>query len=168
MTLQRRLVAVMALMLVIGLVVADVVTYASVRSFLYGRADATLGQDEALAFNYLNFSSSRGLPVDEASLSRRVSTDVYVILLNSNRQVVMRRPSGPPSNPDPSPDPDQGHPGPARAPSSTTGGWGRALRRDLPARPRCGRAGQHRRPRRRVPGHRRQRAPGHPDHRRCR
>jgi two-component system OmpR family sensor kinase len=103
MTLQRRLVAVLALMLVIGLVVADLVTYASVRSFLYGRADATLGQEEALAFNYLNFSASRGLPVNQGNLSRRVSTDVYVILLNSDHQVIMRRPSGPVSNPDPSP-----------------------------------------------------------------
>ena len=46
MTLQRRLVAVMALLLVIGLVVADLVTYVSVRSFLYGRADDTLSQDD--------------------------------------------------------------------------------------------------------------------------
>jgi two-component system, OmpR family, sensor kinase len=103
MTLQRRLVAVLALMLVIGLVVADFVTYVSVRSFLYGRADATLAQDEALAFNYLDFSATHGLPVDKSNLSRRVSTDVYVILRNSQGQVVMRRPSGPATNPDPSP-----------------------------------------------------------------
>ena len=103
MTLQRRLVAVLALMLVIGLVVADVVTYASVRSFLYGRADATLGQDEALAFNYLNYEASRGLPVNKDNVSRRVSPDVYVILLNKDHQVIMRRPSGPDSSPDPSP-----------------------------------------------------------------
>ena len=103
MTLQRRLVAILALMLVIGLVVADLVTYASVRSFLYGRADATLSQDEALTFNYLNFEASRGLPVNKDNLSHRVSTDVYVILLNSDHQVIMRRPSGPDSSPDPSP-----------------------------------------------------------------
>jgi two-component system, OmpR family, sensor kinase len=103
MTLERRLVAVLALMLVIGLVVADLVTYVSVRSFLYGRADATLSQDEALAFNYLNFTAGRGLPVSQANLSRRVSTDVYVILRNDNGKIIMRRPSGPASNPDPSP-----------------------------------------------------------------
>ena len=45
MSLQRRLVAVMALLLVAGLLVADVVTYASVRSFLYGQADSTLGPE---------------------------------------------------------------------------------------------------------------------------
>ena len=103
MTLQRRLVAVMALMMVIGLLIADVVVYASVRSFLYGRADATLAQDEALAFNYLTFASGRNLPVSEASLSRRVSTDVYVIVLNPAGHVVLRRPSGSPNHPDPSP-----------------------------------------------------------------
>ena len=60
MSLQRRLVAVMALLLVVGLVVADVVTYASVRSFLYGRADNTLAQNEALGFNYLTYAAERG------------------------------------------------------------------------------------------------------------
>ena len=103
MTLQRRLVAVMALTMVVGLLIADVVVYASVRSFLYGRADATLAQDEALAFNYLTFASGRHLPLSETSLSRRVSTDVYVILLDHQGQVVLRRPSGSPNHPDPSP-----------------------------------------------------------------
>jgi two-component system OmpR family sensor kinase len=103
MTLQRRLVAVMALMLVIGLLIADVVTYASVRSFLYGRADATLTQDEALAFNYLTFASGHHAPMSEANLSRRVSTDVYVIVVDPAGNVVLRRPSGSPTHPDPSP-----------------------------------------------------------------
>ncbi len=103
MTLQRRLVGVMALMLVIGLLIADVVTYASVRSFLYGRADATLAQDEALAFNYLTFSAERGTHVSVTSLSRRVSTDVYVIVLDPAGQVILRRPSGSPTHPDPAP-----------------------------------------------------------------
>ena len=57
MSLQKRLVAVVALLLVVGLVVADVVTYASVRSFLYGQADNTLAQNEALGFNYLTFAA---------------------------------------------------------------------------------------------------------------
>jgi two-component system OmpR family sensor kinase len=103
MTLQRRLVAVMALTMVVGLLIADVVVYASVRSFLYGRADATLAQDETLAFNYLTFASDRNLTVSEASLSRRVSTDVYVVVLDPAGHVVLRRPSGSPNHPDPSP-----------------------------------------------------------------
>jgi two-component system, OmpR family, sensor kinase len=103
MSLQKRLVAVVALLLVIGLLVADIVTYASVRSFLYGRADSTLAQDEALAFNYLEFASVHQTPVSMAALSRRVSTDVYVIVLNRQGQVVVRRPSGSGTRPDPSP-----------------------------------------------------------------
>ncbi len=103
MSLQKRLVAVVALLLVIGLLVADVVTYASVRSFLYGRTDSTLAQDEGLAFNYLTFVSSHQAPVSLTALSRRVSTDVYVTVLNTHGQVIVRRPSGSVSHPDPAP-----------------------------------------------------------------
>jgi two-component system OmpR family sensor kinase len=103
MSLQKRLVAVVALLLVIGLLVADVVTYASVRSVLFGRADSTLAQSEGLAFNYLEFASSRQLPVSVPALSRRVSTDVYVIVLNRKGQVLLRRPSGSATRPDPAP-----------------------------------------------------------------
>jgi two-component system OmpR family sensor kinase len=103
MTFQRRLVAVMALTMVVGLLIADLVVYASVRSFLYGRADATLTQDEALAFNYLTFAAGHNVPASESSLSRRVSTDVYVIVQNPAGRVVLRRPSGSPNHPDPSP-----------------------------------------------------------------
>ncbi len=103
MSLQKRLVAIMALLLVIGLVIADFVTYASVRSFLFGRTDSTLAQDEALAFNYMNFAAERKLPLSETSLSRRVSTDVYVVVLDRSGNVILRRPSGSPRKPDPAP-----------------------------------------------------------------
>jgi two-component system OmpR family sensor kinase len=103
MSLQKRLVGVVALLLVIGLLVADVLTYASVRSFLFGRADSTLAQNEGLAFNYLEFASLHRLTVSAPALSRRVSTDVYVIVLNRQGQVVLRRPSGSATRPDPAP-----------------------------------------------------------------
>ncbi|HWF16798.1 MAG TPA: ATP-binding protein [Acidimicrobiales bacterium] len=103
MSLQKRLVAVVALLLVIGLVVADLVTYASVRSFLYGRTDSSLAQDEGLAFNYLTFSSTHQTPLSVAALSRRVSMDVYVTVINRQGQVVVQRPSGSAAHPDPAP-----------------------------------------------------------------
>ncbi len=103
MSLQKRLVAVVALLLVIGLAVADVVTYASVRSFLYGQADNTLAQNEALGFDFLTFAAARNLPVTESELSRRVSSDVYLTLLDRNDQVILRRPSGSTAHPDPAP-----------------------------------------------------------------
>jgi two-component system, OmpR family, sensor kinase len=102
-SLQRRLVVLVALLLVVGLAVADVVTYASVRSFLYGQADDTLDQQEALAFNYLEFAAGRHTAVTAAELSHRVGTNVYLVLLDNQGQVVLRRPSGSPSRPDPPP-----------------------------------------------------------------
>jgi two-component system OmpR family sensor kinase len=93
----------MALLLVVGLVVADVVTYASVRSFLYGRADDTLGQDEGLAFNYLTFAASKHLAVTPPNLSRRVPTEVYLTLLDRSGHVMVVRPSGSTTDSDPAP-----------------------------------------------------------------
>jgi two-component system OmpR family sensor kinase len=103
MTLQRRLVAVMALLLVAGLLVADVVTYAAVRSYLYGQTDATLGQNEALAFDYFTFAAVHHEQPSKASVSRRITTEVYVVLLNRAGQVELARPSGSQFHPDPAP-----------------------------------------------------------------
>ncbi len=102
MSLQRRLVAVMALLLVAGLLVADVATYASVRSFLYGRADDTLASSESLAYNYLTFVSARHTQ-SASDLGRHVSPDVYVMVVSPTGKVVMRRPSGSATHPDPAP-----------------------------------------------------------------
>jgi two-component system OmpR family sensor kinase len=103
MSLQRRLVAVMALLLVAGLVVADVVTYAAVRSYLYGQADTTLAQNEALAFNYFTFAFSHHEQPTNASVSRRISTEIYVVVLDRQHHLMLGRPSGSPFHPDPAP-----------------------------------------------------------------
>ena len=103
MSLQRRLVAVMSILLVVGLLVADVVTYVSVRSFLYGRADDTLASSEALAFNYVAYATERRTPLSAADLSRHVSPDVYVLIIDHAGKVVISRPSGSPTKPDPRP-----------------------------------------------------------------
>ncbi len=110
MSLQKRLVAVVALLLVVGLVVADVVTYTSVRSFLYGQADSTLAQNEALGFNFLTYAAARNVAVNQGDVSRRVSMDVYVTVLDRSGRVILRRPSGPPAHPDPAPILTQGMP----------------------------------------------------------
>jgi two-component system, OmpR family, sensor kinase len=102
-SLQRRLVAVMSILLVVGLLVADVVTYVSVRSFLYGRADDTLASSEALAFNYVAFATERKTTLSTSDLSRHVSPDVYVLIISRAGKVVIRRPSGSPNKPNPMP-----------------------------------------------------------------
>jgi two-component system, OmpR family, sensor kinase len=93
----------MALLLVIGLVIADVVTYASVRSFLYGQADDTLSSSDTLAYNYLTYAAKDHQPITVTDLSRHVSPDVYVVVTGPEGQVIVRRPSGSPSRPDPAP-----------------------------------------------------------------
>ena len=103
MSLQKRLVAVVALLLVVGLLVADIVTYAEVRSFLYGQADNTLAQNESVGFQYLTYAARREIPVNQADLSRRISADVYVQMLDQAGHVVLSRPSGPIAHPDPPP-----------------------------------------------------------------
>jgi len=102
-SLQRRLVAVMALLLVAGLVVADVATYASVRSFLYGRADDTLASSESLAYNYLTFAFDHHSAPTAFDLGRHVSPDVYVLVISPTGSVVIKRPSGSATRPDPAP-----------------------------------------------------------------
>ena len=100
MSLQKRLVAVMALLLVVGLLVADVVTYASVRSFLYGQADNTLAQNEALGFNYLTFAAGAQPAGHQGrSLAPGLVRRVPRSLLNRQGQVILRRPSGSPPTP---------------------------------------------------------------------
>jgi two-component system OmpR family sensor kinase len=102
-SLQRRLVAVMALLLVTGLAVADIATYAAVRSFLYGRADSTLASSESLAFKYMTFAAAHHDAVTSAELTRRVTPDVYVVVTDPSGHVVVSRPSGSPTHPDPVP-----------------------------------------------------------------
>ncbi len=103
MTLQRRLVAVMSILLVAGLLIADIVTYISVRSFLYGRADETLTSSEGLAFNYVAYATLHETALSTADLSRHVSPDVYVLIINKHGKVVVSRPSGSPARPNPQP-----------------------------------------------------------------
>ncbi len=103
MTLQRRLVAVMSILLVVGLLVADIVTYVSVRSFLYGRADETLTSSEGLAFNYVAYATLHKTPLSASDLSRHVSPDVYVLIINAKGKDIVRRPSGSPARPNPQP-----------------------------------------------------------------
>ena len=122
MSLQKRLVALMALLLVIGLAVADIVIYASVRSYPLraGRLDAGPGRGAGVQLpdvhvrDSLSATAATWRPLSESALSRRVSTDVYVVVLNRQGQVILRRPSGSPTHPDPPPV-LTGHPGAAGA-----------------------------------------------------
>ncbi len=103
MNLHRRLTITMAVLLVLGLAIADVVTYTALHSFLYGRADAQLDSSQRLAYNYLVYAAQRGRTPNALGLDNRVSPDVYVLVVNPRGRVVISAPSGSPEHPDPQP-----------------------------------------------------------------
>ncbi|MGA8370283.1 MAG: ATP-binding protein [Acidimicrobiales bacterium] len=94
MRLRRRLIAIMIVLVALGLVAVDVVTYSSLHSYLYGRTDDQLGvaQDQVDA-SYLH-AKSHGLPLTVATVGRVVSPEVYVEILDSAGNPVLIRPSG--------------------------------------------------------------------------
>jgi two-component system OmpR family sensor kinase len=101
--LHRRLMLTMAVLLVIGLAVADVVTYTSLRSFLYGRLDDQLGASQRLAVRYLVYADHAAIAPTVEAIDDRLSPNVYVIVLARDGRTLLVRPSGLPRRPDPRP-----------------------------------------------------------------
>ncbi len=93
MRLHRRLTLTMAILLVIGLAVADFVTYTSLHSFLYGRLDAQLDSTQTLAAKFLTFSADRGHAVTYDTIDDHVNEDVYVVVLDHDGRVLASRPA---------------------------------------------------------------------------
>ena len=103
MRLRRRLTITMAVLLLLGLSIADVVTYTTVRSFLLGRLDAQLDVAQHQAFGYLAAAARNGRQPSERALDDRVSPDVYLLLVAPNGSISLSRPSGSDLHPDPRP-----------------------------------------------------------------
>jgi two-component system OmpR family sensor kinase len=101
--LYKRLTILMAVLLVIGLGAADIVTYSSLRSFLYGRLDAQIQSSQHLAVRYLDYEAAKGRAPTESGIDERVGPDVYVLLVGRDGRVALSRPSGSPDRPDPVP-----------------------------------------------------------------
>lgn len=93
MRLHRRLTVTMAVILLIGLVVTDLITYGSLRSFLDGRLDNQLGSSQRLVVRYLTYAERRGHAVDDRAIDDRVSDEVYVIVLSKTGRTVLVRPA---------------------------------------------------------------------------
>ncbi|MDE3085650.1 MAG: HAMP domain-containing histidine kinase [Acidobacteriota bacterium] len=182
MSLRRRLVAGMLALLVAAVVVTDVVTLSSLRSYLFGRLDEQNDAAQAQEYSYVENAYARDAaagdkaaaqpatwltqlaeptapPADLASgsptlaspvplttipsvqaataaspparagrlnayvLATRVSPDVYFEVLRSDRQVILRRPSGSLAHEDPAPVLPRGFPV-SRAPRRSRFGTG--------------------------------------------
>jgi two-component system OmpR family sensor kinase len=109
-SLRRRLTLSMAVVLVVALAVANVITYSSLRSYLYGRVDEQLDGAQVQAFHYLtmvrpneiarHFRSS-SLAIEQTQLDDRVSPDIYVMVVSHTGSVIVGE--DPTTNPGPKP-----------------------------------------------------------------
>ena len=100
MSLRRRLTVTIAVLLVVGLGVADVVTYAAVHSFLFGRIDEQLEVSQHQAYDFLIHEHDTGRTPTAHAMAERVGPDVYAQILGRGGSVVLGSPSGSPGDPD--------------------------------------------------------------------
>jgi two-component system OmpR family sensor kinase len=103
MRIRRRLIAIMVVLVALGLVAVDVVTYSSLHSSLYGRTDDQLGVAQDQVDSAYLHDQSRGLPLSAAVIGRIVSPEVYVEILDKTGKPVLTRPSGSKLDQDPPP-----------------------------------------------------------------
>ncbi len=112
MSLRRRLTLSMAVVLVVALAVANIVTYSSLRSYLYGRVDDQLDGAQQQAYHYLTVvrpraerlghrDAVRSIPFEQTQLDERVSPDIYVMVLTHTGKVLVSEPKV--DNPGPRP-----------------------------------------------------------------
>ncbi len=103
MTLRRRLVATMVVVVAMGLIAVDLVALASLRSFLVGRVDSQLTVATHQVAGLVARDQNRHEPVTEGQIQGRISPDVYVELLDPRGVPIVVRPSGTRLEADPAP-----------------------------------------------------------------
>ena len=103
MTLRRRLVVTMVGVVAVGLMAVDIITLASLRSFLIGRVDSQLAAATQQLAGLAVRAEDRGHPLALAEVQSRVSPDVYVEILGPDGIPILVRPSGSKLPADPAP-----------------------------------------------------------------
>jgi two-component system, OmpR family, sensor kinase len=103
MTLRRRLVAIMIVLVAVGLSAVDGFTLHSLATYMYGRVDTQLdGASDQIA-GFVTRAEDRGFAVTPASIDSRISPDIYVELVGPNGHVTVAKPSVTGSTADPAP-----------------------------------------------------------------
>ncbi|HEY5108679.1 MAG TPA: HAMP domain-containing protein, partial [Acidimicrobiales bacterium] len=103
MTLRRRLVVTMVVVVAVGLAAVDVIALASLRSFLIGRVDSQLTASTQQVAGLVVRAQERGRPLTLSEVQSRVSPDVYVEILGPDGIPTLVRPSGSKLPADPAP-----------------------------------------------------------------
>jgi two-component system OmpR family sensor kinase len=102
-SLRRQLTFTLAIVLAVGLAVANIIIYSSFRSSLYGRLDDQIDGGQLQAYRYLTSHFNHAIPVTDRGLDGHVDPDLYVFVLSHAGQVTLPVRSGPPNSPDPQP-----------------------------------------------------------------
>jgi two-component system OmpR family sensor kinase len=93
----------MIILVAVGLVVVDAIILSSLRSYLYGRVDAQLTTASAQVARYVLRAEDLGFPVTATGIQSRVSSDIYVMIIDSSGKVVIVQPSESKQQADPPP-----------------------------------------------------------------
>ena len=101
MTLRRRLTLTFAVLLMVGLAVAGLVTYMSVRSFLNGRLDEQIAASQHQAYDYLVHDRAEGRTPDDQAAQQPRGPRRLRRGARPGGTVVLDRPSGTPGDPAP-------------------------------------------------------------------
>jgi two-component system, OmpR family, sensor kinase len=134
MRLRRRLVATFIIVVALGLAAVDIVTLSALHSYLYGRVDDQLATASSQIASFLARADAKQFPVTAASISDRVSPDIYFELVGTNGQTVARTAS---TDSEVSPPPEVPSPLPAESPSQVAA-EAHALRKNRVYRPSAG------------------------------
>jgi two-component system OmpR family sensor kinase len=105
MTLRLRLIITMVVLVVVGLTAVVVITLSSLHSYLYGRVDDQLTAATTQMHTYLVRAEQRGYTITPESIATRVSPEIYVEVIPTGGERVIRpstsdgQASAPPSLP---------------------------------------------------------------------
>ncbi len=86
------MVATMIVLVAVGVIAVDAITWNSLRSYLYGQVDAQLTTASGQVARYVLHNGERGVPI-AAGIRARVSPGIFAELIDSSGKVVVAKPS---------------------------------------------------------------------------
>ncbi|MHB1786244.1 MAG: histidine kinase dimerization/phospho-acceptor domain-containing protein, partial [Acidimicrobiales bacterium] len=103
MSLRKRLVLGLLVLVGLGLVASDLATYSALRSYLDVRVSDQLAAARRPMENVLRSSLVAGASINPSALRALIPPDTYVEVLDSSGNLILRIPSGSLHSPDPAP-----------------------------------------------------------------
>ncbi len=103
MSLRRRLTLIFLVVTLFGLLAVNLVTFFSLRTFLYGNVDTELDQALNVAYRSAVFASFHKQKLSKSRIASLIDPSIYVEFRNLNWKIVVNRPSNTTGNVDPAP-----------------------------------------------------------------